>query len=223
MSDLTYYGFKKAIGGYFEYPSAEIKKMLPSHLQPVELMPAVGIFSVIIFEFTDSSVGSYNEAVVSFMVQPFVNKGEPMPHAAFFPLTVATNTAASKNHANERWNLPGWSDMMDIQVNATENGYEGIVADLQNNTLLKLNVVKSVEAGNPNNIFQSFMEENDENYMVTITVEGSTIEHEEGDGGLVINPHDFFQGIDLDEIEKEPFREIIIEDGRQIFQPLIKL
>ena len=50
MTDLTYYQFSKAISGYFEYPTDEIRNILPSHLQPVELRPAVGIFTVIIFE-----------------------------------------------------------------------------------------------------------------------------------------------------------------------------
>ncbi|MCH2154594.1 MAG: hypothetical protein MK080_01155 [Opitutales bacterium] len=223
MSELTYYYFNKAIGGYFECPTDEVRKFIPSHLQPVELRPGVGIFAVILFDFTESSVGAYHEAVTCFIVQPHVRDGEPMPHSAFFPITVATNTENSKDHANERWHLPGWIEVVDIDIQDSGDGFHGTVSDSEGNVIIRLVTKRSAEPSNPDHLYQSFMTENNEHYRVSVTVEGSTIEHEEGDGNLEMSPHPFLKGIDPDEIETEPFREIITENGRQVFESLIDL
>ena len=33
----TYYGFKNCVGGFFEMPTSDARKLLPKHLEPLEM------------------------------------------------------------------------------------------------------------------------------------------------------------------------------------------
>ena len=111
---LTRYGYRDAISGFFEFPTDNARRILPSGLEPVELHHGTSIFSLTVFDFTESEVGAYGEAVMSVIVAPLVKPGERLPKSAFYPYLVATTTKAARDHAIERWHLPHWMEDVDI-------------------------------------------------------------------------------------------------------------
>ena len=86
MPELTRYGYEHAISGFFEFPTENARRILPSHLEPVELHHGTSIFSMTAFDFTESLVGAYGEVVMSVIVSPLVKPGERLPKSAFYPV-----------------------------------------------------------------------------------------------------------------------------------------
>ena len=116
--ELTEYGFKNAVGAFFEMPTSDARKILPAHLQPLEVQHERSILAVTAFQFTQSMVGEYDEVVMSVIVPPIMEAGRPLPKAAFYPFVVGVTTDASRRHAIERWHLPHY--MKDLQMDFTE-------------------------------------------------------------------------------------------------------
>ena len=114
MPGLTRYGYRNAISGFFEFPTENARRILPRHLEPVELHHGTSIFSMTAFDFNESMVGEYGEVVMSVIVSPLVKPGERLPKSAFYPYLVATTTKAAREHAIERWHLPHW--MADVEI-----------------------------------------------------------------------------------------------------------
>ena len=114
LPDLTRYGYRDAISGFFEFPTENARRILPAHLEPVELHHGSSIFSMTAFDFTESEVGAYGEVVMAVIVSPLVKPGERLPKSAFYPYLVATTTKAARDHAIERWHLPHW--MEDVEI-----------------------------------------------------------------------------------------------------------
>jgi hypothetical protein len=52
MTELTRYGFRDAISGFFEFPTENARRILPPHLEPAELHHGSSIFSMTAFDFT---------------------------------------------------------------------------------------------------------------------------------------------------------------------------
>ena len=88
MPGLTRYGYRDAISGFFEFPTENARRILPAHLEPVELHHGTSIFSMTAFDFTESMVGAYGEVVMSVIVAPLVKPGERLPKSAFYPYLV---------------------------------------------------------------------------------------------------------------------------------------
>ena len=129
MPELTRYGFRDAISGFFEFPTENARRILPAHLEPVELHHGSSIFSMTAFDFTESMVGPYGEVVMSVIVAPLVKPGERLPKSAFYPYLVGTTTKAAREHAIERWHLPHWMEDVEMALRrasgATGHGPRG--------------------------------------------------------------------------------------------------
>ena len=114
MPGLTRYGYREVIGGFFEFPTENARRILPPHIEPAELHHGTSIFAMNVFDFTESMVGPYKEAVMAVIVTPLVKPGERLPKSAFYPYLVATTTRAAREHAIERWHLPHW--LSDVEI-----------------------------------------------------------------------------------------------------------
>ena len=88
MPELTRYGYEHAVSGFFEFPTENARRILPSHLEPIEVHHGTSIFSMTAFDFTESSVGSYGEVVMAVIVSPLIKPGERLPKSAFYPYLV---------------------------------------------------------------------------------------------------------------------------------------
>jgi len=218
---LTRYGYSHAISGFFEFPTENARRILPRHLEPAELHHGSSIFSMTVFDFSESEVGAYGEVVMSVIVAPLVKPGEPLPKSAFYPYRVATTTRAAREHAIERWHLPHW--MADVEV-AFEEGDGSRMARIVADGEPVADLTITDHSWNPvSHLYQSFMKDDDGAYLANITMEGEESEHEEESGRIELFDHPFNAELDVAEVYEEPFREIWMRNGIQTFQPLVQL
>ena len=221
MQGLTRYGFRQAAGGFFEFPTENARRILPAHIEPVELHHGGSIFSMTVFDFTESMVGPYGEVVMSVIVSPLVKLGKPLPKSAFYPYLVATTTRAAREHAIERWHLPHW--MADVEI-AFANGERDVTARVSaDGEPLAEMTIGDYEWHPVSHLYQSFMHDADGTYLANVTMEGEHSEHEEEIGLLRLFPHAFNKQLILSDVSEVPFREMWMREGLQTFEPLVQL
>lgn len=221
MPGLTRYGYKEAISGFFEFPTEIARKLLPAHLEPVELHHGSSVLSVTGFQFTESEVGEYDEIVLGVLVAPLVKAGERLPKFALFPYRIGTSTAAARAHAIERWHLPHW--MEDVQVKWDHKGHEITMrVACDGAPVLDLTVTEHSWSG-VSHLYQSFMRDAEGAYLANITLEGDQSEHEDEKGKLQLQDHPFNHELQAADVYDVPFREIWMRNGIQLFQPLVQL
>jgi hypothetical protein len=220
MSDMeyTYYGFRNCIGGFFEMSTADARKILPPHLQPLEMQHTRSIFALTAFEFTESMVGPYEEVVLAVIVPPMVVPGKPLPKAAFYPFIVGTSTEASRLHAIERWHLPHYMKDLEIGFTRSDDQMEVNVRDGASPVLDAVVTEYSFEPAR--NLYNSFMIDGDARFKANIFMEAPHSEHEEERGSLKLYEHPMTAQLTLSEVSTYPFREQWYGEGLQTFEPL---
>lgn len=215
----TYYGYDLCVGGYFEMPTADARKLLPSHLEPLEVLHERSILAITAFRFHESMVGAYDEVVLAVVVPPIVAPGKPLPKAAFFPFVVGTSTEASRQHAIERWHLPHY--MGDVQVRfCEEDGAMRVEVEDAGDAVLEL-VVTDYRFAPTRNVYECFTVDSANRYRVNIDMEAEHSEHEEERGSLTLYEHSMTDGLTLDEVNSYPFREEWYRRGSQTFDPMV--
>ena len=218
----TRYGYRDAISGFFEFPTENARRILPAHLEPVELHHGTSIFSMTAFDFSESLVGPYGEVVMSVIVAPLVKPGERLPKSAFFPYLVATTTRAAREHAIERWHLPHWMEDVGVRFERQGGRISAQVASADGEPVAELAIGE--HSWNPvSHLYQSFMRDEQGAYLANILMEGSQSEHEEETGHLQLHEHPFNKDLVIPEVYEVPFRELWMRDGQQTFDPLIQL
>jgi len=219
--DYTYYGFRNCVGAFFEMATADARKILPSHLQPLEMQHTRSIFALTVFEFTQSEVGSYEEVVLAILVPPMVEPGKPLPKAAFYPFVVGTSTEAARLHAIERWHLPHY--MKDLQIDFTESdGQMEVKVRDDGQPVLDL-VVTDYSFEPSQNLYNAFTIEGDDRFKANIYMEAPHSEHEEERGSLTLHEHPMTAPLTIPEVHTWPFREQWYRAGMQTFEPLEKI
>jgi hypothetical protein len=217
----TQYGYADAISGFFEFPTDNARRILPPHLEPIELHHGTSIFSMVAFDFTESLVGPYGEVVLSVIVSPLVKPGERLPKSAFYPFLVGTTTKAARDHAIERWRLPHWMD--DVEMEFLREGSR-ITAKVGVAGAPVADLSISDHSWNPvSHLYQSFMKDDDGAYLANIVMDAEQSEHEEETGHLVLHDHPFNQALVIPDVYDVPFRELWMRKGVQTFDPLIQL
>lgn len=220
MSDMgyTYYGFRHCVGAFFEMPTADARRLLPRHLQPLEMQHQRSILALTAFHFHESDVGEYQEIVLAVIVPPMVEPDKPLPKAAFYPFTVGTSTEASRLHAIERWHLPHYMKDVEIAFTETDEGMEVNVLDGADPILDLLVTQHSFQPSN--NLYNSFMVDGDERFKANIYMKAQHSEHEEERGSLTLYEHEMTEGLTIDDVNTYPFREQWYQEGLQTFEPL---
>lgn len=221
--DYTFYGFKNCVGGFFEMPTADARKLLPSHLEPLEMQHTRSILALTAFQFTESEVGVYEEVVLAVIVPPMVEAGKALPKAAFYPFMVGTSTEAAREHAIERWHLPHY--MKDLEIRFTESGGEMEVNVLDGSAPVLDLVVTQRDYVDTRNLYNAFTVEDggDGRFKANIYMEAPHSEHEEEQGSLTLYEHAMTDGLTIDDINSYPFREQWYQAGLQTFEPLMTL
>ncbi len=225
MSDMgyTYYGFRNCVGAFFEMPTADARKLLPSHLEPLEMQHERSILALTCFEFTESEVGHYFEVVLAVIVPPMVESGKPLPKAAFFPFCIGTSSEASRLHAIERWHLPHYMSDLDITMTESTDAMEVTVRD--GDTPVLDFIVTRHEYAPTKNLYNAFTVEDgaDGKFKANIYMEAPHSEHEEENGSLTLHEHPMTEGLTIDDVNTYPFREQWYQAGVQTFEPLLEL
>ena len=220
MSEMeyTYYGFRNCIGGFFEIATTDARKLLPPHLEPLEKLHTRSVLAITAFEFTESSVGAYNEIVLAVVVPPRVEPGKPLPKAAFFPFMVATSTRASREHAIERWHLPHYMKDLGIEFSESDGTMELSVSE-QGTPVLDLLVTEHTSVASRHQ-YCAFTVDGDTRYKVNIYMEAPHSEHEEERGSLTLHEHPLTEGLSINDVNSYPFREEWYRAGAQTFEML---
>lgn len=213
---FTYYGYDICVGGYFEMPTSDARKLLPPHLQPLEVQHERSILAVTAFHFNESMVGAYDEVVLAIVVPPIVETGKPLPKAAFFPFMVGTSTEASRDHAIERWRLPHYMNDVDIDF-VTDNGKVTVAVADAGRPVLEL-MVTDFDFAPSVNAYSCFTVDPESRYKVNIFMEAAHTEHEEERGSLTLHRHPMTAGLTLEDVNTYPFREEWYGKGRQTFE-----
>jgi hypothetical protein len=216
--EYTYYSFSDAVSAFFEMPTSDARRLLPAHLQPLEVQHTRSILSVTAFHFTESMVGEYDEIVLSVIVPPLVEPGRQLPKAAFFPFMVGTNTDVSREHAIEKWRLPHYMKAIRIDMKQTGDRMDVEVHDA-GRPILDMSVTS--HAFKPvRDLYNSFMVSGDEKYKVNIYMEGPHAEHEEERGTLTLYEHEMTAGLTIPDISDAAFREQWLKGGLQTFEEM---
>lgn len=216
---MTRYGFRSGLGGLFHADARKAAALLPEGLTLVESHPGLGVLVVNIFDFDASEVGPYQELVVSLVVLPWAPRGEPLPFSAVFPVLLATNTDASREHAAERWRLPKLDRCLSIEVDLGADSRVVVVRD-ERQTLLRLRVTgtKLVET---RRTYQCFSADTQHLYRVPIEIVGALSEHEDERGHLELGDHPLAATIAPLLDDPIPFCEQCIGTGEERFGELV--
>ena len=220
-SGKVQYHFRHAIGGFFEFPTANAIQILPPHLHPVEPHHGQSVLSVMAFDFHDSPVGEYGELILSVHVAPRLAPGDPLPRAAFYPFLLGTTTRASREHAIERWHLPHFMHDIGMTFDASDDEIR-VGASHGGKPIIDMRIT-DYEWEKVSHRYQAFMSDADGAYMSTIIMDAQFSESEEERGSLVVPPHEFTSALDRDGINTTPFRELWMRGGLQTFHPLLQL
>lgn len=216
--NYTRYGFSDAVGAFFEMSTEDARRILPGHLEPIEVQHTRSILALTAFHFTESMVGEYDELVLSVIVPPRVEPGQPLPKAAFYPFLVGTSTPESRTHAIERWHLPHY--MADLSISLEEaDGRMDVRVREGDRPVLDLSVTQY--AFEPvRHLYNSFMVNDGDRYKVNIYMEGPHSEHEEERGTLTLYEHPMTESLTRDDVSRHAFREQWLKDGQQTFEEL---
>jgi hypothetical protein len=216
--EFVQYHFRHAIGGFFEFPTANARKILPPHLHPVEPHHGQSVLSVMAFDFHKSMVGEYGELILSVLVMPRVEPGTPLPRSAFYPFLLGTTTKASREHAIERWHLPHFMHDIDLAFD-TQPDEIRIKAAHGGAPIIDMRIT-DYDWSQVSHRYQCFTHDATGSYMATIIMDADFSENEEERGSVTIHQHPFTAAIERDAVNTTPFRELWMRDGLQTFHPL---
>lgn len=220
--NLTKYGFDNCVGGFFEMATSDARKILPPHLEPIEIQHERSVMAVLAFQFTESEVGAYDELVMAIIVPPRVVEGKPLPKAAFFPFMVATSTPESRAHAIERWHLPHHMSDIDFSFTESDNKMDLVVSD-DGKPVLEMTITDHdfVDSVNPYHCFTIGAPAGlDGRHKVNIFMAAPHSEHDEEAGSLTLYEHPMTSMLTIDEVATWPFREEWYRAGIQTFEEL---
>jgi len=214
-----HYHFHNGVNCLFEMPTSDARRILPSHLQPLEVQHERSILSVTAFDFYKGDGGAYDEAVLAILVPPRVRPGERLPKAALYPFVVGTSTEVGRQEGIDRWRLPHL--MQDIEVTFKEEGERiDISVAAGGDPILDLSAT-SYQFGSSDLLFHTFMSDDEGNFVSHVTMEGEGYsEHEFENGSLTLYEHEMTKGLTLDEVNDYPFREQWMKTGVEKFSPL---
>ena len=214
-----HYYFNNGLSCLFEMPTLDAKRLLPSHLQPLEVQHQRSVLSVTAFDFFEGDGGVYQELVLSILVPPLVKPGDSLPKAALYPFIVATSTEYGRKEGIERWRLPHL--MLDIDMEFTEGeGEISVAVSAAGDPICEMSGT-SHEFEPAELLFQSFMSDDTGNFKSNLTRRGEGYsEHEFERGSLTLHEHEMTAGLTIDEIADYPFREQWMKGGVEIFTPL---
>ena len=213
------YYFNNGLSCLFEMPTSDARRLLPPHLEPLEVQHERSILSVTAFDFYEGDGGEYQELVLSILVPPLIKPGDPLPKAALYPFIVATSTELGRQEGIDRWKLPHL--MRDVDVQFTEgDGEISVSVSAAGEPIVDLTGTShAFEATEL--LFHSFMSDENGNFKSNITMQGEGYsEHEFEQGSLKLYEHEMTQGLTIDEIAEYPFREQWMKQGVERFSPL---
>ncbi len=217
---MSRYQFNLALSGLFHADASRAAAMLPEGLRPLESHPGLAVLLVAVFDFHASEVGAYRELVASVVVSPWAPRGEPLPHAAAFPVALATDTEASRAHAAERWRLPEHERPLSIEFESSADERVALVSD-HGEPVLQLRVTTISKLAAARRTYQCFSFAGEHLYRVPIDISGALSVHEDERGSLELGDHPLAAKLAGLLEDPTPFCEECMTAGEQQFGELV--
>ncbi len=218
---VTRYGFRHAVSVFSRMPTTAVARLLPPHVRPLEVQHGCGVVGVNAFDFTESPVGPYQEIAVVVVVPPLPTEGGMFPKAAFYPVRVATTSRRGLMHRRDAWRLPCREGTVEIAFQDLGDKINVYVYE-DDDPIVDFTV--SCRKWNPvDQAYQMFMTGDDRTWKADFRLSGPLSVHEEERGHVTMHRHPFWDGLDREEIEAIPFRELWMKDGVQSFAEIESL
>lgn len=218
---VAHYSFRTAVCAFSKMPTEMAAGILPSRLRPLEVTHGAGVFAAVALDFVESEVGPFREIVLAVVVPPVPDGRGSYPKAAFYPIVVGTTTPASRELAVDRWRLPHYPRNVEVSFQEADGRMNVFVYD-SGDPVVDLAVTH--RKWNPvEQRYQSFVHDDDGSFKVDVQMKGNLSVHEEEQGILRLHDHPLFRGMDRDEIDPIPFRELWMADGTRTYEGLVAL
>jgi hypothetical protein len=217
------YRFSDILSGYFEFPTENARRLLPPHLEPIELHHGSSVLSIGIFDITESPAGPYRSVCLSVLVVPLVKGSgdETMPNSAFYPFLFGTNRPEPRQLAIQHLHLPHWMEDVRIDIEKEPRAIRGRVA-AGADSVLDLTITP-YDFQPVAQLYQCFSRDASGTYLAEIHAAGQLSDHQEETGTLRLYDHPFNAGLAIPDVYEVPLRETWLRDGTQSFASLVPL
>ena len=210
---MSRYAFRQSLGAFFLAEAEAVRTWLPRSLTPFEMCPGHAMLAVTAFDFSESEVGPYGELVVSVLVAPFASRGNELPHAASYPVLLATTTPESRAHASEQWYLPRHERCMEMNF-AERGGRRSIDVLDAGERVLSLSVQHGKTAPSVR-LYQVFSARNGVTHRVNVRISGGLVEHQDESGELSLHIHPWARRIAGVLLDERPMMEQSMDPGEE--------
>lgn len=210
---MSRYAFRRSLGAFFFAKAEFVRTWLPRGLTPFEMCPGHALLAITAFDFIESEVGPYGELVVSVLVAPFASRGDELPHAASYPVMLATTTAQSRAHASEQWYLPRHERCMEMHF-VEQNGRRTVHVLDAGEQVLSLSVQYRKTAASVR-LYQVFSSRDGVIHRVNVRISGELDEHQDESGELQLQAHPWARRIADVLLDEQPMMEQSMDVGEE--------
>jgi len=219
--DAGRYVFTSGVSAFFEMPTSDARRILPAHLQPVEVRHERSILAVTAFHFRESVVGPYAELMLSVIVPPVPGGCGQHPKAGFYPFMAATSSEESRRHRSEQFRIPHIAEDIDARF-AESAGALQVSIWSRSGPVVDLTVTQH-KWETTTHMLHTFMMDGKQRYKANLQISGRYTVHENERGRMVLHRHPMTTALTLEEISPYPFREHWLKEGVELFHPLESL
>lgn len=212
------YVFTTGVSAFFEMPTSDARRILPPHLQPVEVRHERSILAVTGFHFRESAVGPYAELMLSVVVPHVPGCWGQHPKAGFYPFMAATSSEVSRRHRSERFRIPHIAEDVDARFVETA-GTLHVSFSSRSGPVVDLTVTQH-RWETATHLLQSFMIDGKQRYKANLQISGRYTMHENERGRMTLHRHPMTTALTREEISPYPFREHWLKEGVEVFHPL---
>ncbi|MDR2280371.1 MAG: acetoacetate decarboxylase family protein [Gordonia sp. (in: high G+C Gram-positive bacteria)] len=108
-------------------PTSAIRKRIPAELEPLEIVPGLGIASVMFFRYDVCDIDFYTEAAVGVAVRPARHGGPSVldlttaladDHLHSYVLSLPVNTDIAQVRGHDGYGFPKWVTELDVDIDS---------------------------------------------------------------------------------------------------------
>lgn len=210
--------FSTGVSALFEMSTSDAERILPGHLQPIEVRPQRSILNVTAFHFRESEVGPYAELVLSVVVPPVVRSWARHPKAGFYPFLAATSSERSRRMRADRLRIPVYPH--DITAQFIERPDQvRIQIGAEGKPAVDVTVTQH-EWSSTTHLLQSYMMDGEQRLTADVQISGRYTMHEQERGRITLHPHPLTEQLTLEDVSPYPFREHWLKEGFELFHPV---
>lgn len=212
------YKFRTGVSAFFEMATADARRVLPPHLEPIEVRHQRSVLTATAFLFDDSVVGPYTELMFSVVVPPMVAEWGQHAKAGFYPFLVGTSSDEARRIKTERFHFPYMQQSIDAQFIETPDRLR-VRAWACSMPIIDFSVTQGAWEST-SHLLHSFMMNGTQRLRATLQISGTYSVHEDERGTVTLFPHPLTSALLGGEVSPYPFREHWLKNGTEVFHTL---